>query len=561
MYKTDAPNHSGNQYTNGDPGLGILPTQIADEHMNAIQNELSNAVEGAGLSLNKVDSTQLFQAIGIIGGGGVAGKIPAGAAFPGTPAGNDLFYRNDQNIFYMRNNANSAWMAIRMDVSKTLSVKAAPSGDLEFSTVQAAIDFLKICLIPPGILATIDIESGAFVSASEISLKNLSRIKIVGDTIITKTITSCDSIAGGGGAYDLQYTLSDTTSLAIGDYVLFRGTTGADHRHGRHAGFWEIVGLAGSQITVRNTYKHPSLPPLVGDITGGSVDKIPSVLKGTAGASSAVIRQEGGDVLFSDIAIVPVGGTEKGLWIQKKAISKFQGTVGINGDKQNGFIGLQIEENSLFKSFDNTSKFSACGFSLIGINIDEGTFRGSDAELSTNGNATDGISVVGGFFLCGDLRACGNFNGLSCFDSWASISPVGTAIISNNEDFGAGGTRSRVSVLNSFIDENGGSGVVFSDGCQLDLSGAEVKTNALQGVRCVGGVFGKFDSATIESNVTEPQVLSDDGSFIDLTSGTVTSGQVNATDMAGIRAVSLTGAPTYSPATGADGNNNSRIII
>lgn len=60
MYLTDAVGHVSNQYTDGDPQLGIQATVIAAQHLNAFQNELGNAVQLGGAALNKADNTQLI---------------------------------------------------------------------------------------------------------------------------------------------------------------------------------------------------------------------------------------------------------------------------------------------------------------------------------------------------------------------------------------------------------------------------------------------------------------------------------------------------------------------
>jgi hypothetical protein len=65
MHRVDGPGATGtNQFTKGNPGLGIAPTQVTDEWCNAVQNELEGTiVTGGGLALNKPDNTQLLQAI------------------------------------------------------------------------------------------------------------------------------------------------------------------------------------------------------------------------------------------------------------------------------------------------------------------------------------------------------------------------------------------------------------------------------------------------------------------------------------------------------------------
>jgi hypothetical protein len=50
-------------FTNGNPSTGTPSTQIDEAWCDSVQEELANAIEGAGLALNVADRTQLRQAI------------------------------------------------------------------------------------------------------------------------------------------------------------------------------------------------------------------------------------------------------------------------------------------------------------------------------------------------------------------------------------------------------------------------------------------------------------------------------------------------------------------
>lgn len=58
MFKADDITASAGQYTEGTPGV-TPPTRIRADHLNALQNELGNAIEGFGDTLVKTDSNQL----------------------------------------------------------------------------------------------------------------------------------------------------------------------------------------------------------------------------------------------------------------------------------------------------------------------------------------------------------------------------------------------------------------------------------------------------------------------------------------------------------------------
>ncbi|MBN8486362.1 MAG: tail fiber protein [Burkholderiales bacterium] len=63
MHRIDAAGHTGNQFTDGDPGSGVPATVVDAAWLNAVQDELVNVVEGAGLVLSKPAHTQLLAAI------------------------------------------------------------------------------------------------------------------------------------------------------------------------------------------------------------------------------------------------------------------------------------------------------------------------------------------------------------------------------------------------------------------------------------------------------------------------------------------------------------------
>ncbi len=62
MFLPDDPSASGGQYTEGTPGVTV-PTVVRADHLNAITNEIANAITGYGIALVKGTSTQLFSAI------------------------------------------------------------------------------------------------------------------------------------------------------------------------------------------------------------------------------------------------------------------------------------------------------------------------------------------------------------------------------------------------------------------------------------------------------------------------------------------------------------------
>lgn len=67
------PSPTPGYFEQGDPLVPRLPTQVDHHWLNAVQEELVNAILGAGLALAKGTNTQLKKALGLLGPGGSAG--------------------------------------------------------------------------------------------------------------------------------------------------------------------------------------------------------------------------------------------------------------------------------------------------------------------------------------------------------------------------------------------------------------------------------------------------------------------------------------------------------
>lgn len=64
MHRIDGPGAtSGGGFREGDPTTGESSTWVTADWANAVQEELANVIEAAGLTLNKADNTQLLAAM------------------------------------------------------------------------------------------------------------------------------------------------------------------------------------------------------------------------------------------------------------------------------------------------------------------------------------------------------------------------------------------------------------------------------------------------------------------------------------------------------------------
>ncbi len=63
MHRTIASGHVSNLYVDQDPGNGVQGTVLVAADRNSIQEELCNAIEGAGLALSTANDSQLLAAL------------------------------------------------------------------------------------------------------------------------------------------------------------------------------------------------------------------------------------------------------------------------------------------------------------------------------------------------------------------------------------------------------------------------------------------------------------------------------------------------------------------
>lgn len=79
MHRIDGPGAGAgsNNWTEGNPALGIPATTVTDDFMNDVQEELATVIEGEGITLLKGQQDQLQTAIGLMiaGGGPATGDI------------------------------------------------------------------------------------------------------------------------------------------------------------------------------------------------------------------------------------------------------------------------------------------------------------------------------------------------------------------------------------------------------------------------------------------------------------------------------------------------------
>ena len=77
MHRIDAPGFApGNLFTEGNPSLSIPATEVSDDWLNDVQEEITNVIEDQGITLVKGTQDQLLSALlSMIGAGGSQYKL------------------------------------------------------------------------------------------------------------------------------------------------------------------------------------------------------------------------------------------------------------------------------------------------------------------------------------------------------------------------------------------------------------------------------------------------------------------------------------------------------
>ncbi len=69
MHRVDGPGNDNNKFTSGDPATGTPATIVVPDWLNAVQEEIANVIEAAGIALDKTQDDQLLAAIQTLNGG------------------------------------------------------------------------------------------------------------------------------------------------------------------------------------------------------------------------------------------------------------------------------------------------------------------------------------------------------------------------------------------------------------------------------------------------------------------------------------------------------------
>ncbi len=301
-----------------------------------------------------------------------------------------------------------------------------PNTAPNFSSIQNALNYLGGFSIASGARVTINVAAGLYTSSSAISIShvNASQILITGPQNAAVSFTGIGTITGSAGNWNVQ--LLGVSDISRIDNVLSRllifSTSGmASLANTLLCGFFNVVSISGSTVTIFVPYKGAAWPSFTG-FTGGSAVPITAILQGPA-TNNVVNCDTHGIGMFEYIGIIPPAAG--------------------------------MPSNIQITGFNSAGP---CNLTLVGVK-----------------NLQNNTTVCAGFSLSNTatLKLCassGNNNGFVCLGSVNLYFCAGT----HNTSFGlwveGGGSAVAVPIdgpNNCFMSGNNAHGIIDNDGSYL----------------------------------------------------------------------------------------------
>lgn len=129
-------------FTKGDPSLGTPATIVDDDWVNSIQEELSQTIEAAGITLDKTKYTQLKQAIDFFAqrnGAIYAASTTAANTYTATLSPVPPSYTNAMGVLIKFTNANTGAATLNLNTLGAKSIKRLDGSDLLSGDIYAGM--------------------------------------------------------------------------------------------------------------------------------------------------------------------------------------------------------------------------------------------------------------------------------------------------------------------------------------------------------------------------------------------------------------------------------------
>lgn len=426
-----------------------------------------------------------------------------------------------------------------ISVNTAYTVKAS-GGD--FTSIQAALDSLEEKWINTDVVVTISVDPGLFTSTSSILCRHPQgdRIKIVGATPVSTTITSLASQSGTAGNYSVVLNVASTTGMAIGDYCIVRGSTGTGE-HRAIMGCWEVTDIPSlTQITVKNSYRKAAWPTLT--ITGGNLHCLKTILKFN-GCDGFQFDNTAGKIY--NVAIVGNGTANDGINISQRG-NYFGRDVIYFGDGANFCVGIngfgrygvaQTSTNDLWLMYLAVSNCGNYGVYAYNGSKIAGTY------IISSGNGNIGIYATDGAYItCTYSYAIGNSTVGFYANARAGMNAQNSEAVGNIYSGFQANMGSTIDATSGKAINNGYHG--FNAGSH---SHVYATSSTATGNGAVANYYGYFSAinSCIRANTSTAS-----GNF---------SGDYRTENSSIIVVTSYVGSPTFSPAVDIIGNGCSLI--
>ncbi|MGL5223574.1 MAG: tail fiber domain-containing protein [Plesiomonas shigelloides] len=360
---------------------------------------------------------------------------------------------------------------------------------------------------------TLSIPDGVYTYTSSKRLSGVvgNGLKIKAPSVSSYTATSA-AHSGAAKAWDVVFTVTSSSGVNVGDYMLVRAATGSGYIQWV-LGVWKVVSVAVGSITLRNTCHHPN-PPSLSGLTSATIRRLPVRLQfnGCNGfeLQGAQLFLDGGMVISGDWDVASGAGTvgTHGVSVSTPDItggaSSNAPVVGLGGVTTGvdvavygfGEQGVAAEQGAAM----SVNFLVSCANRKRGVYVS--TNVGARGKFSiTNGNGEDGV-------IC-DEGGSGAFSlGVSCGNGlngyWSTnngfLNATNTSAIANATNGYESRGMSRIACDNSTSALNSASGFNATDGAMMDADGAIADTNGSDGFYAFNGAVIDANNATSKNN-------------------------------------------------------------
>jgi len=217
-----------------------------------------------------------------------------------------------------------------------------------YATPHKALDYLKNKWINGDAVVTIQCGDGSYVLTETISPNHPcgDRIKLIGENVYSKSLTSIQSSSGSAGAWSLVLNLNNVTSIESGDFVIIHTPSGGTRPY-HVCGCHEVtnVDAVNSRITIASGHQGSIAPS--GAISA-TVIIVKTIFQMAAGEHGLYIDQNNKLGGLGNIVFDGGGSTGYGIYITDFSFLKILAATYVGTYDTN--LGMFSDNNSVIKA-------------------------------------------------------------------------------------------------------------------------------------------------------------------------------------------------------------------